>query len=315
MKHEIRNLVFAGAGVRGIAYGGAIAALEEAGITPGLRRVAGTSAGALAALTLAMGYSAAEVGRTMESIDWSSFVANQPGLRDLWHLVTRGWGTSDGSALLAFCERMMIGRHLSAGLTFRELAKLAEDPTSGFRELQVVVCNLNRQHSEIFSQKTTPDLPVALGVRISCSIPGCFRGIEYQGNWYCDGGLVQNYPIRIFDFPDYTDGAELEPYQTPEGTLYFNPQTLGFRTAPRAAEPIGPGMEIVGGGDYIRAVLLLAADQANKIHVGERDHRERTVWIDTAEVRAADFSISKEVDRRLIEAGRVATQAWLCSHA
>ena len=315
MQCKIRNLVFAGAGVRGIAYGGAIKALEEAGITPGVHRLAGTSAGALAALALAMGYSAAEVGRTMEAIDWSSFVASQPGLRDLWNLVTRGWGTSDGTALLAFCERLLIGRRLSTSLTFRELARLAEDPDSGFRELHVVVCNLNRQHSEIFSHQTTPDLPVALAVRISCSIPGCFRGVEYQGDWYCDGGLVQNYPIRLFDSLDYADGTELQPYQTPEGTRHFNPQTLGFRTGPRAAEPIGPRMEIAGGGDYIRAVLMLAADQANKTHVGERDNRERTVWIDTAEVRAADFSISKETDRRLVEAGCAATHAWLSSQA
>ena len=44
---QFRNLVFEGGGVKGIAYAGAVAVLEDKGILPGIRRVAGTSAGAI----------------------------------------------------------------------------------------------------------------------------------------------------------------------------------------------------------------------------------------------------------------------------
>ena len=44
-----RNLVMEGGGIRGIAYGGALLELEQRGVLAGLRRVGGTSAGAIQA--------------------------------------------------------------------------------------------------------------------------------------------------------------------------------------------------------------------------------------------------------------------------
>ncbi|SVD03251.1 uncharacterized protein METZ01_LOCUS356105 [marine metagenome] len=42
--YPFRNLVFEGGGVKGIAYSGALAVLEEHGILPQIRRVGGASA-------------------------------------------------------------------------------------------------------------------------------------------------------------------------------------------------------------------------------------------------------------------------------
>ena len=52
------NLVFEGAGIRGIAYSGAIAELEQHGLLKNIKRVGGTSAGAITALLLCLGYTA-----------------------------------------------------------------------------------------------------------------------------------------------------------------------------------------------------------------------------------------------------------------
>jgi NTE family protein len=56
-----RNLVMEGGGIRGIAYGGALLVLEQRGVLAGLTRVGGTSAGAIQAALLAVGYSAQEI--------------------------------------------------------------------------------------------------------------------------------------------------------------------------------------------------------------------------------------------------------------
>lgn len=56
-----RNLIMEGGGIRGIAYGGALRELEERGVLRGIERVGGTSAGAIQAALLAVGYSASEV--------------------------------------------------------------------------------------------------------------------------------------------------------------------------------------------------------------------------------------------------------------
>ena len=58
---QFRNMVFEGGGVKGIAYAGAIAVLEDKEILPDIRRVAGTSAGAITAALLALGASSQSV--------------------------------------------------------------------------------------------------------------------------------------------------------------------------------------------------------------------------------------------------------------
>ena len=57
MPYHFRNLVFEGGGVKGIAYIGAMQVLEEKGILTSVQRVGGTSAGAINATLLALGYS------------------------------------------------------------------------------------------------------------------------------------------------------------------------------------------------------------------------------------------------------------------
>ena len=61
MKYNFKNLVFEGGGVKGIAYGGALDALNAMNALQGIERVAGTSAGAITATLLALGYTSSEV--------------------------------------------------------------------------------------------------------------------------------------------------------------------------------------------------------------------------------------------------------------
>ena len=53
---EIKNLIFEGAGVRGLAYAGVVEALEEYQIIDQVDKVGGTSAGAIIALLIALEY-------------------------------------------------------------------------------------------------------------------------------------------------------------------------------------------------------------------------------------------------------------------
>jgi len=61
MTRTIENLVFNVGGVLGIAYAGAIEALEKQGILSQVKRTAGTSAGAVAAALISLGYSSKEI--------------------------------------------------------------------------------------------------------------------------------------------------------------------------------------------------------------------------------------------------------------
>ncbi len=68
------NLVLQGGGPKGIAYVGALQELQERGQLRELRRVAGTSAGAITATLLALNYTAAEMQQLMCATDLTSFL-------------------------------------------------------------------------------------------------------------------------------------------------------------------------------------------------------------------------------------------------
>ena len=69
--------VFEGGGVRGIGHVGAVFELERQGYS--FDRVAGSSAGAIVAALLAVGYSGVEIRREMENTDYLKFKE-----KDLW---------------------------------------------------------------------------------------------------------------------------------------------------------------------------------------------------------------------------------------
>lgn len=68
-----RNLVFEGGGVRGIAYTGALSALEQRGTLRQIERVGGTSVGAITALLVALNYSANEMKVILADLNIGQF--------------------------------------------------------------------------------------------------------------------------------------------------------------------------------------------------------------------------------------------------
>ena len=80
------TLVFQGGGVRGAAYAAVGRALAESGRLAGLRKVAGTSAGASAAALLAVGYTPAEFYEATVSADLSGLIESPPTPAPGWLL-------------------------------------------------------------------------------------------------------------------------------------------------------------------------------------------------------------------------------------
>ena len=68
--YPFRNLVFEGGGIKGLAYGGALQVLEEQRILPQIERVAGTSAGAITAMLVALRYPPSEIRKLLFDLDF-----------------------------------------------------------------------------------------------------------------------------------------------------------------------------------------------------------------------------------------------------
>lgn len=77
---DYETLVYEGGGVRGIAYSGVNEAVVEAGIMSGITTIAGSSAGAITAALVALGYSDVAFKREISSLDFNKFQdVSQPG--------------------------------------------------------------------------------------------------------------------------------------------------------------------------------------------------------------------------------------------
>jgi NTE family protein len=85
-------------------------------------------------------------------------------------------------------------------VTFRDLRERG-------RPLRIVATNVDRRTLRLFSDKTTPDMPVSDAVVASMAMPFVFKPWRIDGMRHVDGALVSNLPVWTFDeerqlFPD-----------------------------------------------------------------------------------------------------------------
>lgn len=321
MTTQFRNLVFEGGGVRGIAYVGAMRVLKERGILSGVRRVGGASAGAINALIFALGYGLEEQEALLEATDFSSFMDDTFGIiRDIRRLA-KEFGWNRGDFFTTWIGEIIARRMGSPDATFGELRE------AGRPELHVIGTNLSTGYSETFSHARHPEMPLAEALRISMSIPLFFAAVRRgdRRDVYVDGGVMENYPVKLFDRLRYIDEADREEaareteYYARENVRFetmrpgrspyiYNRQTLGLRLDTREEiglfrydEPL-QGKKISGFTHYARALLRAAMNAQDGLHL-HSDDWQRTVYIDTLDVGTTDFEISAEKRASLLEEG------------
>lgn len=81
------------------------------------------------------------------------------------------------------------------------IAKLGYVPTIGCvrerfgKTLVFVTYNMTAGKKEFLTPESFPELLVSKAVRMSSSFPFVFSPYEYYGNFYIDGGIVENFPM------------------------------------------------------------------------------------------------------------------------
>jgi NTE family protein len=298
--YPYKNLVFEGGGVKGVAYGGALEVLEQSQITPQIEKVAGTSAGAITAALVSIGYTAAEFIDIMMSLDFSKFEDGSDLGGPLRLVEDYGW--FKGDYFLNLMESYIEQKAGDGRATFRDLTG-----KPGFKDLHVFGTDLSQQAVQEFSAQTTPNVAVADAVRISMSIPFFFEARSYEENVYCDGGVLNNYPISTFDeqytAPDPETGHTML-HRTP------NPETLGFHLDNLDQPPPRPIDNVRRFAGSVFDALLDIQDILLKTNPGDE---RRTVFINDLGVKTTDFQLSDQTKWELIAQGRIATSAYLNS--
>lgn len=302
LKEDIRHLAFEGGGIRGVAFAGAVQFLEEHGIMENITGFAGTSAGAITAALLAVGYTADELLQTLRDTDFEQFRDDSWGVVfDIIRLFTQ-YGIYKGDAFFQWFSSLMERKTGNAGITFREVHERYG------KDLVITGTCLNRASVYLFHHKNDrfADLPVALGVRISMSIPMFWKAVRLGDDVMVDGGVLNNYPIWVFD------GEELGV--PPSGQEAQRSRTLGFKLMTQSERPDKlywhGNDEIDGPISYGMAFLNAMLIQIERGHIKD-DYWKRTVCINTHDVGSLDFGLSVEKREMLAHEGYVATKNHL----
>lgn len=295
MGEPIRNLIFEGGGVCGVAYGGALEVLDDRGILSTLENVAGSSVGSLAAAMLALGFDAEYIKRRLTTLEFASLADSSFGvLRDVIRLITQ-YGWHKGDKLEEFVKSLLADANLPPDTTFSGLEEANLGPA-----LHVTASSLRLGRTLIFSRGSTPDYSVVKALRASASFPLFFTPIKNGDyDYLVDGGLLNNYPIRLFDI----GGA---PNPSSVGIRVDNSFEVKSRYIPQSNN----GKEITSFFSFISRLIYTLYDEVQNQHIGGQDWK-RSIVIDTGNIQAMNFRLDQSDIDMMLKNGRLAASEFL----
>jgi NTE family protein len=311
---RIDNLVFEGAGIRGLAYSGAIKVLEEKKILQNVQRFGGTSSGAITALLLCLNYTAIEMEQIIGSTNYRKFNDGGVPFFGGLHRLNKNYGWYKGIKFETWLGQLIETKTGNANITFLQLKEK-------YKELYVTGTSLNHQKGFLFSAETFPNMPVKNAVRISMSIPMYYKAVimDDDGNIYkkntnnnaynvmVDGGFIDNFPIQIFDSTKYFENNTANIFKP-------NPYTIGFRIDMQTQiekdekEPTHSlaTIPINNFANYLKAFMVLNLERMNRQKLSAEDW-QRTVSISDGGVGPKVKKMPKQLIDLLLQNGLNAT--------
>jgi NTE family protein len=294
--------VFAGGGVKGLALTGALQAAAEAGYDD-WHQLAGTSAGAITSMALAVGYDAEGLKHQLEAFDFAKIAdyGGPLGIGRIENLIVRD-ALTHGKALARFIEQLL---------------KDAPHPATKFGELggrlRVIGTDLAHVRMVIFPEDVNlyvdsdgkpldPDeFPIAEAVRISAGYPYFFPPLKLRDavtkkeGVLVDGGVVSAFPVFLFDAP--------QPTHPTWGFQLFG----GYTEKPTYESIGGVGWPV----DMLKAILDASTSALDKLTL--RAFGNRTIAIPTGDVSTLDFALSAEQKQFLYDSGYNAAKSFFAA--
>jgi predicted acylesterase/phospholipase RssA len=209
----IKYLVLSGGGPNGLYQLGAIKKLSESYISmSNIEHICGTSIGTLIAILLCL---------NIEVTDIEDYCVNKPWIKSFVKYtndileIDKEKGFIKHEFIKDALESFYKSKDIDINITFKEFYEICNV------KLSFYCIKLSDFSIYELSYETTPDMPVILGCLASCSIPPIFGPIEYDGEYYIDGGFINNYPINSCLSKGY-DEDEIFGLQTSNAKNGFN---------------------------------------------------------------------------------------------
>ncbi|MBP2653736.1 MAG: putative esterase of the alpha-beta hydrolase superfamily [Firmicutes bacterium] len=308
------NAVFEGGGVKGIAIAGAVLAMQKAGYT--FENMAGTSAGAIVAALLAVGYSGAEIYEILRTINYKDFRDSTYlfGLPGKIFSLSLHYGLYQGDYFTHWLDTLLKAKSKT---TFGDIKQENPAIDKYTYKFQAIASDISAKKllvlpGDLKNFGLDPDtFSISHAVRMSMSIPLIFvpfRLTDTSGEEHLivDGGVLSNYPIWLLD-----DGT-IDPLQP----------TFGFKLL-ECNDPLAAQCrqhQIQSLLDYLKNLLTTMLDAHDNYHIAHtKGDFERTIAIPTTinlhgelkNISAIDFDISPEESTALFNNGLSAANAFL----
>ena len=269
------GLVLEGGGALGLAHIGIIQYLEEHRIP--VRYIAGTSMGGLVGGVYATGRNATELRDVVKGIRWDEVINGQSAYDDLSfrrkedareYPSTLEFGLREG---LQFPSGFNSGQQVDLIL---DRIALPYSEIKSFDELPIpfacVATDLVTRSEHVFRSG-----PLDVALRSTMSLPGVFSPVSHGGHIYVDGGLLNNFPVRVAREmgADIVLGIHLEVPQLKADAVLSSFGVLGQsinaviaaneREAMKGADlVISVPLQDFGSMDYNKADVLIKAGYA-----------------------------------------------------
>jgi NTE family protein len=301
-----KNLVLEGGGIRGFAYVGSFEVLDSLGILSQVEKIGGSSAGALQATLLAIGYTPNEILEQVESVPLRSF--NDGFFLGGLSRLNRKLGFYKGKKIHKWIEDIISAKTGDGNITFMQLHELTA--TSKYKDLYITGTDLTYRCLRIFSYEKYPNMRIKDALRISLSIPLYFEPLRIDDNGkivtnkhdknahlVVDGGLLANFPIHMFDSTIVKNGESLTVINKETlGILLDKPEQLEYTHLQKGTYPIPTG----NIHDYLTAVYQTIIDKPNPDKPGSRN----TITVSHNNMSGRVRKISSTTIGSLVENGR-----------
>jgi NTE family protein len=285
----IKNLVFEGGGVKGIAFCGAIRVLEEKKMLSNVKNYIGSSAGAIMALMLSIGLTSIEIEDILKTMDYDKFLDLRWGvLNKLYYFISK-YGIHKGEYLLKFVGQLLEKQTGNKNITFQELHHKYGN------NLVITGTNIDAGIVEYFSHTSYPNMPVKIAIRISMSIPFLFEAVRYDGNLYVDGGILNNYPFNYFTDYENTIGFKLVGSDEKRDSIikHYNNEIANIK-------------------DFSINLIDSLLNQIERLYIND-EYWKRTITINTLGVNTTDVNLTDEQKNLLILEGYKCTMDFFKS--
>jgi NTE family protein len=309
------DLVFEGGGVKGIGLAGAFKELYDSGYRPAC--VGGTSAGAITAALVAVGYTGDELQQiALHEMDFTKFedptFLHHFGVAGDIAEFLKSRGMHSGNYFLGWIRELLAAKGKTKFGDLRDPSPSAANRTYG---LQVIASDISAQRmlvlprdSEQLGLGDPDELDVAEAVRMSMSIPVFFEPVrqrDRQGREHTivDGGLLSNFPIWLFD-----SDPGVRPTIPTFGMLLVAPnQSAPLVQHPSPDDPFAPVSSPV---DFAKAIAETMMEAHDRLYV-EQANFARTIPIPTLGVRTTEFDIQPDRAQALFDSGAEAAHTFL----